>query len=165
MTLSPGASIIFKSRRKMVMSGYFPAINGPLIHTISPPSIDTATSYRRPALLNLWEYHSFEKGWASWTMKSVPSTETLQMFAVDGTNRLSQRISSPSRLLISSIIRQNQIPSRTRGLLWVVFCFTIQICQPTDPRRVRLVTVKRLRSLTHDGLVKDLRENLLIEIQ
>ena len=36
-------------------------------------------------------------------MKSVPSTETLQMFAVDGTNRLSQRISSPSRLLISSI--------------------------------------------------------------
>ena len=91
-TFSPRSNMLIKAQQKILTSGQRPHGKGPLIHTISPVLIQTATSYRRPAFLNLWEYHLRLNGVGSWIGQSVPSTVTLHVLVELPRKRFSQQI-------------------------------------------------------------------------
>ena len=78
-TFSPWESVFFRSFQKIVMSDS-PPLKGPLTQTISPPKIETATSYLTAGPLKLWDHHLLLNGLGPQILKSVPSTVTRHDF-------------------------------------------------------------------------------------
>ena len=93
-TFSPGQSFSRSSQSKMVISFFRPQGYPPVIQTIQPVWIATATSYLIPGPWNLWLYHFLSHG-LGWQMrKSVPSTLTRHWLPRSSMNRSSHRIYS-----------------------------------------------------------------------
>lgn len=66
---------IFKSHQSIDKSLYVPHGKGLFTQQIWPELMAIATSYLKPALWNLCEYHCDENGDCSWMGVSIPSTD------------------------------------------------------------------------------------------
>lgn len=96
--ISPSSKSLLSASLKMIGSCLLPRC-GPQIQTMSPEKMLTATSHLSALPLNLWDIHFLSNGEGSWTLKSVPSTETL----------LTARAGRVRFLLFQSICHQQRI--------------------------------------------------------
>ena len=81
-------------KRKMEMSGYLPAHQGPLTHTMSPDWIEIPISYLTAGFLNLWDHQLLlvSPSLGGLHKKSVPSTVIFCLKPASSIKRLDHKI-------------------------------------------------------------------------